>query len=167
MAIIDIAIIVVFALGLILGLYKGLMEQIGSVAGILLGVIACRIWGDEATRFVASIMPDISASDEAAAYVNSVIGNVFLFLAAYLIAMLIAKLLHTVISNLSLGWINRLLGGVFGIVKWFVILSVVLNLWEALLPDHSIVSTSQLMGGMIAKTALNLAPALFGSIAAL
>ena len=167
MAIIDIAMIVVCILGIALGLYKGLMAQIGSVAGILLGIIACRIWGDDATRFVASIMPDLSASGEAAAYANNVIANVFLFLGVYLLAMLVAKLLHNIISNLSLGWINCLLGGVFGAVKWLVIMSVVLNLWEALLPDHSIVSTSQLMGGIAAKTVLNLAPALFGSIAAL
>ena len=46
MSIIDIVIVVVFVGAIIYGLYKGIISQLGSLGGIILGIIACRIFGD-------------------------------------------------------------------------------------------------------------------------
>jgi len=167
MSSIDIALVIVFVAAIIYGLYKGLIAQLGSLGGIILGVIACRIWGDDAVRIVGEVLPEMTSGAQTAGYVNSVIGNVLLFLLVYMLTVLIAKLLRNITSALSLGWIDRLLGSVFGLVKWFLILSLILNLWEAVLPEYSLVKSSQLAGGVAIRTVLDLAPTLFGSVAAL
>lgn len=167
MSSIDIALVIVFVAAIIYGLYKGLIAQLGSLGGIILGVIACHIWGDDAVRIVGEVLPEMTSGAQTAGYVNSVIGNVLLFLLVYMLTVLIAKLLRNITSALSLGWIDRLLGSVFGLVKWFLILSLILNLWEAVLPEYSLVKSSQLAGGVAIRTVLDLAPTLFGSVAAL
>lgn len=167
MSSIDIALVIVFVAAIIYGLYKGLIAQLGSLGGIILGVIACRIWGDDAVRIVGEVLPEMTSGAQTAGYVNSVIGNVVLFLVVYMLSVLVAKLLHNLTSALSLGWVDRLLGAVFGMIKWFVLLSLVLNLWEAVLPEHSVVKSSQLVGGVAIRAVIDLAPTLFGSIVAI
>lgn len=45
----DIVIIVIFAVSAIMGYRKGLIGQIGSVAAIIIGILACRMFGPQVT----------------------------------------------------------------------------------------------------------------------
>ena len=57
MSVIDIIILIVFVGAIIYGLYKGVIAQLGSLGGIILGIIACRLFGDYATELVSNILP--------------------------------------------------------------------------------------------------------------
>ncbi len=164
MSVIDIIIVVVFVGAIAYGLYKGLIAQLGSLGGVVLGVIACRVWGEEVSRWVGTILPDMASSSHTAAYVNTVIGNVALFLAVFLLTVLIAKLLKSLTNALSLGVFDRLLGAIFGLLKWFLVFSMLLNLWDVLFPGSSLIKSSEIAGGLAIKAILDLAPTLFGSV---
>ena len=164
MSIIDIVIVVVFVGAIIYGLYKGIISQLGSLGGIILGIIACRIFGDSVAGLISDIFPAISDNAQTAAFANSVIANVLVFIIAYFLVKIAAKAIKSLTHALCLGFIDRILGAIFGLFKWCLVLSIVLNLWLVISPNSQIVSGSSIAGGMAAKTILDLAPTLFGSI---
>lgn len=164
MNILDIIIIVVFAGSIIYGLYKGIISQLGSLGGIILGIVACRIFGDDATRLVSDILPAMTSNASSAAFANSVIANILLFLIVYFLVKLLSGALKKLTHALALGFIDRILGAAFGLFKWCLALSIALDLWMAIFPDSTIIKASTLADGMAAKTILDLAPTLFGSI---
>jgi len=41
---IDIILLIVIGASLVLGLYKGIISQIASIGGVILGIIACRFF---------------------------------------------------------------------------------------------------------------------------
>lgn len=166
MSVIDVLIVIIFVGAIIYGLYKGVISQLGSLGGVILGIIACRLFGGAVTRLVADILPAATSDAQTSAYVNSVIGNVLLFLIVFLFAILIARLLKNITHALSLGFVDRVLGAIFGLFKWFLIFSIILNLWQAFVPDTNFVKASSIGGGVAAKAILDLAPTLFGSIVA-
>ncbi len=167
MSVIDIIILIIFVGAIIYGLYRGVIAQLGSLGGILLGIFACRLFGDYATEVMSNILPVMTSDAETTAYVNSIIGNVLLFIVVYVLASLIAKLMRKITHALCLGLIDRLIGAVFCIFKWFFVFSIVLNLWQVLSPETNVVRMSTLADGIAIQTIIDLAPTLFGSISQL
>ena len=167
MSVIDIIILIVFVGAIIYGLYKGVIAQLGSLGGIILGIIACRLFGDYATEFVSNILPAMTSDPKTTAYVNSVEGNVLLFIVVYVLACLIAKLMRKITHALCLGLFDRLIGAVFCIFKWFFVVSILLNLWQVLSPETNIAKMSTLANGTAIQAIIDLAPTLFGSISQL
>lgn len=164
MSVIDIVILIVFIGALIYGLYKGVIAQLGSLGGILLGIIACRLFGDYATELMSNILPVMTSDAETTAYVNNIIGNVLLFIVVYVLTSLIAKLMRNITHALCLGLIDRLIGAVFCIFKWFFVFSIVLNVWQVFFPESNITKMSTLANGVAMQTIIDIAPTLFGTI---
>lgn len=52
MSIIDIIILVVFIGAAVYGWWRGMIVQIGSLAGVLLGILLCRLFGDGFSGFL-------------------------------------------------------------------------------------------------------------------
>ena len=48
----DIAILIVFAVSAVMGFRRGLIAQVGSVAAIIIGIIACRMFGAQVTEMI-------------------------------------------------------------------------------------------------------------------
>lgn len=166
MSFIDIVILVVFAGAVIVGLRKGMIAQLGSLAAILLGIIACRLWGDDAARIAESLIPELTADSATSQYAASVIGNVTLFLIAYLSVRLVASLVRNVTHALMLGVVDRLLGALFCMFKWFLVLSIMFNLWDMLFPTSGLLKSSRIADGLAVHTVLDLAPKTFGAVTA-
>ncbi len=166
MSFIDIVILVIFAGAIIYGFWKGIISQIGSVAAIILGIIACRIFGDAATDLTATLLPELAKNPETSRYACSVIGNVILFLLVYLTVKLLASFIKKVADALLVGFIDKILGAAFCIFKWFLVTSLVLNIWCLIFPDSSIIKHSSLAGGKAINAIIELAPAILGSLTA-
>ena len=166
MSITDIVILVIFAGAVVYGFWKGIIAQIGSVAAVILGIVACRLFGDEATELTATLLPELAQNPDTARYACSVIGNVVLFLLVYLTVKLLASLIKKVASALLLGFIDKILGSAFCIFKWFLVVSIVLNIWCLIFPDTGIVKSSTLAGGKAIGAIVELAPAILGSLTA-
>ncbi|MBQ9073326.1 MAG: CvpA family protein [Muribaculaceae bacterium] len=167
MSVIDIIIVVVFVGAIIYGLYKGIIAQLGSLGGILLGILACRLWGDDVADLIAGILPAATSDAQTAAYVNSIIANVLLFLVVYLLVKLLAGAIKKLTHALALGIIDRILGAIFGLFKWFLVFSIILNVYNVFFPVGETLKSSEIANGLAAKTIMDLAPTLFGSIASM
>lgn len=161
MATLDIIILVVFGCSLIYGFWRGLTVQFGSLLGLLLGILACRLFGDWGSSVVYSWMPHTSDSPAVAHYVSSVIANVILFLAGYFLTRAVASAVKAVVDALFMGGIDRILGALFAAFMWLLVLSIVLNVWQ-MFSSGSVIAGCRLAHGLAAKAVLDLAPAVFG-----
>lgn len=155
----DIIILIVFAVSILYGLRRGVIAQLGSVGGVIVGVIACRAFGDSAAIVTGRLL---GSATDTSCYVNSVIANVALFIAGFLLTRLIAKMLKGIVHALCLGIIDRIAGALFSLFAWFLAFSIALNLWQVITPDKDITTSSKLSDGKAAKAIIDLAPKLLG-----
>ncbi len=156
MTAIDILILLIFIVSIIYGLRRGFIMQLGSVGGVLVGIVACRIFSESVTRFFAGDSPD--ANDM---YVSGVFACVLLFIVGYIAARLVARLVKTVTNTLHLTVFDRIAGALFSLFEWFLVFSLLLNIWQAFRPD--ITSGSRLAGGRAAAAVVDFAPKVLGS----
>lgn len=161
MSAIDIIIIVVFFGAVIYGYWKGVIVQIGSLAGILLGILACRLFGPWFADFLGGATGDSQSIDMA--YVNGVVANVVLFILGFICAKLVARIIKTVTTAVKLSIVDKLLGVIFCLFEWFLVLSILLNVWQVLRPGVNVVGSSTLGKGRAARAVMDLAPAVLGN----
>lgn len=101
------------------GLFRGLLKEVCSLAGLFSGAfLAFRYHGPLAD----SLMNHITLSVEVAVATTFT----FLFLATIMVFYGLGFFLSRVIKLLFLGGINRLIGGVFGLVQGVILLAIVL-----------------------------------------
>lgn len=162
MSILDIAIIVVFVGAIIYGLYKGVIAQLGSLGGILLGVLACRFFGADLARAIGGILPDMSSDASTTAYIDTIVANVIIFLVVYVLSIVLSRFLRKITHALCLGVFDRIVGAVFSMFKWFLVFSIVLNIWLVFDADAGFEKKSKLGGGVAIRAIVQLAPSAFG-----
>lgn len=162
MTVLDIVILAVFIGSAVYGLWRGLVVQIGAIAGIVVGILACRLFGEWGTGVVSSIMPQLSDSASTAMYINSVIANIILFVLGYSLVRILASVVKTVAHALFLGAVDRILGALFSVFQWMLVLSIVLNVWQMFASGKSVASYSTLAGGKAAAAVEGLAPTVLG-----
>lgn len=158
MAALDILILLIFIVSIVYGLRRGIITQLGSVGGVIVGIIACRLFSGSVTRLFAGSNPD--AND---LYVSGVFASVLIFLVGFIAARLVASLIKTVTHSLHLTVIDRVGGTLFSIFEWFLIFSLLLNIWQAFRPDIDITSNSRLADGRAARAVVDFAPKVLGS----
>lgn len=161
MAIIDIILIAVILYGAIRGMTKGLARSIGGIAGLLLAVAACRMFGQHAVALLESLAPDV-ANLPGTPYTGTAIAYILLFVAVWLAVIVVAHAVRGMLRSLSLGGFDRIGGLIFGVLKYAVVLSVVLNVVYVFDPDGHLMHSSRLMDGKLFDTVMQLAPKLWG-----
>lgn len=161
MATLDIIILAVFIIALVYGFWRGLAVQFGTLLGLLIGILACRLFGDWGTAFIHSHLPAMSSDAAVARYVSSVIANVILFILGFFLTYAIAKAVKAVINALFMGVIDRILGALFAAFMWLLVLSLILNVWQAF-SSSSVISSCRMANGLAAKAVLDLAPTVIG-----
>lgn len=158
MSAIDILIILIFVGAVIYGFWKGFIVQLGSVGGILLGIVLCRLFGTAVTAWFAGDNPD--GND---IYIASVFANVLLFLAGYISARLVARVVKAAAGGLHLTPLDRIAGALFSVFQWFFIFSLLLNILQVFTPDRPITKGSHLANGRAASAIVDFAPKVLGS----
>ncbi len=162
MAIIDIVILAVFAVAVIAGFRKGFIVQIGSLAAIIVAIIACRVFGQQVAELIlARCDGDPSVWQR---YSASALGYCGVYIIAYYAVVLVARFCRKAVSVLMLGPLDSIGGALVSVFKWFMTLSVAANLYLALFPSGSCLSSSRLCGGKVAGTIVDLAPAVLGQL---
>lgn len=107
---------------LITGWLKGLLAQIGQIAGLITGVLAARAL---APKVIVMLADD--AGDKAVNLGVTAVSYALVFLAAYLAVVLLARMLRLMVKVASLGPLDRLCGAVFKAFKWLLLLSLAYN----------------------------------------
>ena len=156
MAFIDIVILVVAILGAVIGLWRGLVRSIGGLAGLLLGIIACRLFGNDFSGVFIDLFP---STDK---YLVTIFAYILLFVVVFVCAKLIAHLMRSLLKALSLGIFDAIGGGLFGAFKFLLVLSIILNAMCVFAPDAEILHSSTLLEGKCLVGVIKLAPYLWG-----
>ncbi|WP_457577727.1 CvpA family protein [Desulfomarina sp.] len=115
----DLVVLGLFALLIGRGIWLGLLKQVTTLLALYFGYFAAGQYNE----LIFPILKDISDNPK----VIFLTSYVILFIATYIIVMLIGKLLAYVIQLTIAGWFDRLLGGLVGFAKG-VILVVLLHM---------------------------------------
>lgn len=161
MAFIDILILVVTAIGGILGFMKGIIRGAGTVVGALAGIFACHVCGDKTYGLLLRGVPD-AADFPGAPYTGTILAYILLFLVVYFAIVILAGVMCKAVHAAHLAMVDRVGGATFGVFKYLLLLSVALNGIYVLSPTLSIFHTSGLLGGDFFKLVMNLAPWVWG-----
>ena len=154
---IDIAILVVIAIGTFFGLKIGLIKAALSLAGIIAGTILAGQFYVPLSRQLTFISQEKLA--EFAAFAIIIVGTM-------IVAGALAFLLRWLISTIMLGWVNHLGGAVFGFFLAAIFCSALLALLVKFLGASRTISQSGLADILLDRfpVILGLLPAEFDSI---
>jgi membrane protein required for colicin V production len=122
----DIIVIVILAYSLLRGLFRGLLKEAASVAGVLGGFFLAYLFYAPAAGYLAGLVS------------NPAYRNILAFLAIFCAVVITVNVIAVVIKYLMrivfLGWLDRLGGFLFGAVKGVLIVSVIFLVLTAFLP---------------------------------
>lgn len=124
MAAIDIILLLIFIVSAWLGFRKGIITQLGSVAAIVIAIIACRMFGGTVEQIFFDNHPDWQAGSSISHYAVSILANGVIYLVAYYAVILVAKLLHTVSHIVLLAPLDHIAGAAFSVAKYGLVVSL-------------------------------------------
>ena len=116
----DIVILVIIASGTFLGLKRGLIKAVLSLAGLTAGIIL-------AGQYYAPLAEQLTSIPQA--NVAGVIAFAIILIATLVITGVLARFLGWVAAKVMLGWVNHLVGAVIGFVLGAISCSMLLATW--------------------------------------
>ena len=137
----DIAIIVVWIIFLIRGIWRGLLREICSLTGLVLGAVL-------ANNFYTPLGKMLMDTFGVPQVVSSISAFLAIFLVTVMLFGLLGSLLSKFVKMLFLGEVNRLAGGLFGIGEGVVLVAI------ALFFVTSIAGTPRIVQPMLEKSEL-------------
>jgi len=127
---IDIVLGIFLLIGLIQGFRKGLIVELASLAGLVLGVFGAVHF----SYIVANWLIDYTNWNE---QTIQLVAFAITFVGILILVSLLAKAVTKLIGLIALGMINRLLGAVFGVLKIAFITSVILFFINSWMPTYN------------------------------
>jgi len=168
MTVLDIIILIIFIVAAVLGFRKGFITQVGSLAAIVIGIIACRMFAPQVVGLISPTPAEVAeGANSCPEYLTTIIACCIIYLVAYYAVILVVKLLKLVAHTVLLGPLDRIGGAIVSVVKWFIPVSLVLNLYLAMNPDCNLAEKVHIAGGQPVQWIVELAPALFGALSQL
>ena len=142
MNILDIIILICFALSLIQGFRKGFISQAISIISIIAGIWASARFADMASEWIGQY---ITASEQ----VLKITAFAIIIICVFTILGVLGRILEASIKLVFLGWVNKVLGMLFSLLKCMLILGLAIMAFEAVnnifhLVKHEILAQSEL-----------------------
>jgi len=150
----DLIILIPIAIGFVVGIFKGLIKELISLAAIVLGIYGAKFFSP---WFARVLVNTISISPKTA----QPVAFLLLFIAIAVGMLILAHLLDKLFNAISLGGLNKFLGGVFGGIKYALIVSVLMNVFDVLHTKFGIGSEELIENSITYKTTLKVAPQLW------
>jgi len=116
----DFVVIGIVALSVLVGLMRGMVKEVLSLAAWVLAFVAAKSFASTA----AGVMPDF-ISNPALRYLA---GFIAIFIVVMALAMLLSMLLSESLKALGLGAMDRILGMAFGFLRGMVIVTILVLL---------------------------------------
>ncbi len=129
MNLLDLGIIVVLLLIGLRGFYRGLLQEISVIVGLVSGLIIAAHYYLRLARLVSHWVHTPLYS--------RIISFLVILVLSYWLIRVAGHLLHRFLSVIYLGSLDRLLGGVFGVIKGAVILGFILTVITLVVPKDS------------------------------
>ncbi|MBP3537854.1 MAG: CvpA family protein [Muribaculaceae bacterium] len=130
MTAIDLILLFITVVALFTGAMKGFVHQLGTIAGVVLGILACRIFGDDVAAWFIG-----RGSEHADAL--RVLAYICLFVVVFLSATLLGRLLGAILSAVKLRFIDRIGGALFRAALWLLVTSMLINVYLCIIPEDA------------------------------
>ncbi|MBO6169784.1 MAG: CvpA family protein [Bacteroidales bacterium] len=137
MATFDIILLALFIPGLILGITKGVVTQIVSLASVAMGAFLASRFSPDLTQVA---MLQFGTQEPA----THVVCFILIFLVTALVMALVGSLITKLIKIATLGWMNRLLGVVFSVFTTALLIGLLISVFEGLNASWGIVAEEKL-----------------------
>ena len=137
MNIFDIVIGILLALGFYKGFKNGLIVEVSSLLGLVVGVVGAFY----ITKFHGLFLGQWLDWEEPYLKITTFIVS---FIVLVILTALLGKLLTKVVDYAALGFLNKCLGGVFGALKFALILSILLLVFNAINSETELVDKNTL-----------------------
>lgn len=162
MTLIDSITILIVLASAFYGYQRGLVRQATSLAGYLLGIIACNVFGGAATEALVAVNPE-AAQWPLASVTTHAVAVITLFLIIVVATRAAGSLIKGVVQALHLGVFDRIGGVALCAFKYFFMLSIILNLWFWIKPSSDEFQKEHIFGNVPFEATLNLVPAVLGA----
>jgi len=123
----DIVILCLLGIGLIKGLYDGMIKQVVSLVALIVGIYLC----SGAAQWLCGYLVQLEWFPQGAVHLTSYFLGFCIIVGVILLA---GRIVHRIIDATPLSVFNHLIGGLVGLVLMVVLISVLLNLIEMV--DH-------------------------------
>jgi membrane protein required for colicin V production len=150
---IDLIIVVLVILSVISGFTNGLVKEVASLVGLILG-----IWG--AIKFSGFTAAKLYEWFDMSGQYVGIIAFIVTFCAIVICIHFIGVVADKVVNVVQLGFLNRLLGMVFGAIKNILILSVIFSVLNAIDARHHFLPKS-VEESKLYKPVSDIVPAIF------
>lgn len=117
----------IVVLSAIVGAAKGFVNQVGTIAGIILAILACRFFGSAAADIIVT-----PGTEHEGLYRN--LTFVLVFAAVFVAVKLLAGLFTKAISAVHLRPVDRIGGALFSAGLSLLLTSIAINLYLAVAP---------------------------------
>lgn len=154
---IDIVLALILLYGLVRGFFRGLLAEVASLVGIVLGIYG-------AIHF-SYLLGDFFSENMGwdTQYVNLIAFAITFVLIVFLIS-LAGRVLTKIAAFAALGLVNKFLGGAFGLIKVAFLASVVIMFFKATNEEIDIISEESLERSVLYEPIESIAPILLPSI---
>ena len=162
MATIDTILLIIVVAAGIWGFSKGFIHQIGAIAAVIIGIIACRMLGPQA---VGLIYPEGEPDAYSSSYIGAVVmAYAVLYIVAYYAVILVSKMLRLAVHTVFLGPLDRIAGALLNIGKCLIMVSFLLNVYLVIFPDSGLRESSKIGDGKPLAAVIGLAPRIVGAV---
>ena len=154
----DLLITVCLAIGLIKGLFDGIVKQVVSIISLAVAIFFAGVVAKPIREFcskqsfITSTFPD---------YVITSICYILAFVAIILLLYWAGRLVNTAINVTPAKGINHLLGGALGALKWVLILSLVFILLIVFDPNCKVISKQIQQESVLFRRISSVVPSLY------
>ena len=133
----DILFIIILAVVLIRGLFRGVIKELASIAGVIASFFL-------ANQYHGVLVPYLDKMMDLNEYAR-ICSYALVFLACFLAIFLFSLLIRKFLKLVMLSWVDTLVGGGFGLIKGALICSLVLFVLTTFLrPETSLLTSSRL-----------------------
>ena len=132
----DIIFLIILGTLLIRGMFRGLMREIASILGLVLGFFL-------ANTYHAELVPYVQQFIETEGYAQA-LSYLAIFFGTMICVFIMATLFKQFLKLIMLGWFDRLGGGGLGFLKGLLLCSIILMVLTTFLsPNASVLKTSK------------------------
>lgn len=145
---IDIIILIPLIFALIKGFRKGLILELATLAGLILGIYAAKEFSQPVSDWLNALF-DIQ---------NSLLVFGLTFAIVLIGLYFLGKLLEKLIKLVAMGWLNKIGGAVFSLAKWGAIISVILLIVDKVNDSYTLIENENLNKSVLYKPVKDFTP---------
>ena len=150
----DIVCLVIALGGLFLGYRRGLLAQVGSIFGVILGIVCCQVLGSTVSLHFIDEGDSLDTI-----LLTTILTYVLLFACAYLSGRFVGNIVARLLTTMNLGWFNKVGGAIFTMFEYLLVYSLLINAFIGAFPNSELRSDYE----GVKKFVIDLGPDVLGS----